>query len=400
MMNRREFLKAITLASTAPLWVRLGPLAGGVADAAVATPDRLLLVLYLAGGNDGLNTIAPYEDSLYTKARPTIALKPDEVFPLGNDSGYGMHKSLARVQSMWHNGQVAIVHNVGYPNPNFSHFESTYIWETGSPEQRFHTGWLGRYLDATDNASRGPVRAIAVGMDQLPRTLVSQGHGGVALNRLSDFSFADEGRADMALRRRAFKAFGSGATGDGSMRSKVLEAQDGTVDAVAAVSGAAKQVKTSLTPAQTVATMFGAGVGTEIGFIYIGGFDTHTTQRGAHANILGLADKAIGEFFDQAASLGLSDRATVMTFSDFGRRVGENASNGTDHGSSMPVLVMGPRVNGGFYGTRPDLGNLVDGNLDPSVHFGSVYGSVIAGAFGVDPAPILGGDFPLIPLIV
>jgi uncharacterized protein (DUF1501 family) len=399
MMNRREFLKAITLASSAPLWVRLGPLAGGVAEAATSTPDRMLLVLYLAGGNDGLNTIVPYTDSLYTKARPTIGLKADEVYPLGADGRFGMHKSLVRVQDMWHNGQVAIVHNVGYPNPNFSHFESTYIWETASPEQRFHTGWLGRYLDATDTSSRGPVRAIAVGQNQLPRTLISNGHPGVALNRLSDFTFADETRPDAALRRRAFRAFGAGSPADGSMRAKVIEAQDGTIDAVTAVSGAAKQVKTALTPAQTVATMFGAGVGTEIGFIYVGGFDTHTTQRGQHANILGLVDKAIAQFFDQAATLGLADRATVITFSDFGRRVGENASNGTDHGSSMPVLVMGPRVNGGFYGTAPDLGVLVDGNLDPSVHMGSVYGSVLAGAFNVDPAPILGGDYPLIPLI-
>jgi uncharacterized protein (DUF1501 family) len=399
MMNRREFLKAITLASAAPLWVRLGPLAGGVAEAATSTPDRMLLVIYLAGGNDGMNTIAPYQDGLYKNARPTIGLKADEVFPLGTDGYFGMHKSLTRVQSMWHNGQVAVVHNVGYPKPNFSHFDSTYIWETASPEMRFHTGWLGRYLDATDGASRGPVRAIAVGLDQLPRTLVSNGHSGVALNRLSDFSFADEGRADMALRRRAFMAFGGGAPADGSMRSKIVQAQDATVGAVAAVSGAAKQVKTALTPAQTVATMFGAGVGTEIGFIYVGGFDTHTTQRGAHANILALVDKAIGEFFDQAATLGLSDRATVITFSDFGRRFGENASNGTDHGSSAPLLVMGPRVNGGFYGPRPDLANLIDGNLDPTVHLGSVYSSVIAGAFNVDPAPIVGGDFPLLPLI-
>jgi uncharacterized protein (DUF1501 family) len=398
MMNRRDFLKAVTAASTAPLWVRLGPLAGErLANAASTTPARMLLVVYLAGGNDGLNTVAPFTSSAYKTQRPDLALRSDEVYGIG--SGFGLHQNLKRVHGFWNAGHLAVVHNVGYPNPNFSHFESTYIWETASPEQRFHTGWLGRYLDATDATSKGPVRAVAVGMDALPRTLIGTTHTGVALNALSDFSFADEGRADMALRRQAFAAFGAGASTDASMRSKVLAAQEGTVQAVAAVSGAAKTVKGALTPAQTVATMFAAGVGTELGFIFVGGFDTHTTQRGTHAAMLGLVDTAIGEFFDAAKALGLSDRATVITFSDFGRRVGENASGGTDHGSSTPILVMGPRVIGGQYGPKPDLGHLVDGNLAPSIHFGSVYGSVIADAFGVDPAPILGGDYPRINLI-
>jgi len=397
MMNRREFLKAITLASAAPLWVRLGPLAGSAADAAVATPDRMLLVLWLNGGNDGLNTVVPYLNADYKRLRPTVGLKADEVNPI--DGGFGLHKALKRVYSMYQQNQVAIVHNVGYSKPNYSHFESTYIWETASPEQRFHTGWLGRYLDATDPASHGPVRAVAVGMDQLPRTLISERYGATALNRLSDFSFTDDAKPDAALRRRAFKAFGNGAGADGSMRAKFVEAQAETVTAVEAISGATKGIKGSLTPAQTVATMFGAGVGTEIGFIQISGFDTHTSQRSAQSNQLAQVDKAIGEFFDKAATLGLSDRATVMTFSDFGRRVGDNASGGTDHGSSEPILVMGPRVRGGLHGTAPDLKDLQDGNLKPSMNLGSVYASVIADGLGVDPTPILGADYPRLSLI-
>lgn len=396
MMNRRDFLKALTLASAAPLWVRLGPLAGQAAEAAIATPDRLLMVLYLAGGNDGLNTVAPYSNSTYKKLRPDLALKSDEVFSIGG--GYGLHKSLKNVNAMWKAGQVAIVQNVGYPNPNFSHFDSTYIWETASPELRYNTGWLGRYLDATDGSSRGPVRAVAVGMDALPRTLISRNHQGIALNRLADFSFIDDGRADVALRRKAYMSFWAGSIDAASMRARVVAAQEGTATAISVVHDASKKVNTALTPAQTVATMFGAGVGTEIGFIYVGGFDTHTTQRGTHTQILTKADQAIKEFFDQAAKLGIADRSTVITFSDFGRRVGENASAGTDHGSSMPVFVIGPRVNGGFKGSAPDLSALDDGNLTPDTHFGSVYGSVIADAFGVDPAPIV-GSHSLIPLI-
>jgi uncharacterized protein (DUF1501 family) len=397
MMDRREFLKALTLASAAPLWVRLGPLAATAAEAAVPTPDRLLLVLYLAGGNDGLNTIAPYENATYKKLRPDLALRSSEVFPLGG--GFGLHRSMPTLNTMWKAGQVAVVHNVGYSNPNFSHFDSAYIWETASPELRYHTGWLGRYLDATDDQTNAPVRAIAVGLDSLPRTLIGENQNGVAMNRLADFSFIDEGRADADLRRRAYSAFGAGASNDSSMRSKVLAAQQGTTAAISAVADASKKVGGTMTPAQTVATMFGAGVGTQVGFIAVGGFDTHTTQRASHAQSLGLVDTAVKEFFDQASKLGLADRATVVTFSEFGRRVEENASEGTDHGSSHPVLVIGPRVNGGLKGAVPDLADLQDGNLKPTTHFSSVYGSVLADAFGVDPAPILGGDFPYIPLI-
>ena len=397
MMDRREFLKALTLASAAPLWVRLGPLAGTAAEASVPTPARLLLVVFLAGGNDGLNTVAPYSNAAYKRLRPDLALRSNEVFPLAG--GYGLHKAMPTVNSMWKAGNVAIVHNVGYANPNFSHFDSQYIWETASPEMKYHTGWLGRYLDATDGTRNAPVRAIAVGLDALPRTLIGRTQNGVAMNRLADFSFIDDGRADATLRRRAYRAFGAGAPADSSMRSKVIAAQDGTVAAITAVADASKKVGGPMTPAQTVATMFGAGVGTEIGFIQVGGFDTHTTQRGQHAQILQDVDLAIKEFFEQAAKLGLADRATAITLSEFGRRVEENASQGTDHGSSQPVMVIGPRVIGGLKGGTPDLTDLRDGNLKPSTNFGTVYGSVIADAFKVDPAPILGDTFPLMSLI-
>lgn len=396
MMNRREFLKAVALASSAPMWVRFSAIGAEAATGAVPIPDRLLLVLYLGGGNDGLNTVVPYLDPAYASARPTIGLKADEVSSIGG--GLALHKSLARVHGMWQQGQVAVVHNVGYPKPNFSHFDSTYIWETASPDMQYHTGWLGRYLDASEGPANGAVRAIAVGTGGLPRTLIGEEGAGFALNSLSDFAFADTGRADAALRRAAYASFGGGVP-TSAMHDKVLQAQNNMTSAVATVSQVAKGMAGPMTPAKTVAQMFAAGVGTQIGFITVGGFDTHTTQRGAHAARLKEVDTAIAEFFDAAGALGIADRVTVVTFSDFGRRVGENASSGTDHGSSMPVLVMGPRVRGGSYGSRPDLSELDAGNLVPAIHLGSVYSSVLAQSFGVDPAPIMGREYPLLPLL-
>lgn len=397
MMNRREFLKAVALASAAPMWVRFSAIGAEAATGAVPIPDRLLLVLYLAGGNDGLNTVVPYLDPAYASVRPTIGLKADEVSSIGG--GLALHKSLARVHGMWQQGQVAVVHNVGYPKPNFSHFDSTYIWETASPDMRYHTGWLGRYLDASEGPANGAVRAIAVGNGGLPRTLIGEQGEGFALNTLSDFAFADAGRPDAALRRAAYASFGAGVPSS-AMHDKVVQAQNNMMSAVATVSQVAKGITGPMTPAKTVAQMFAAGVGTQIGFISVGGFDTHTTQRTAHAARLKEVDAAIGEFFDAAAALGIADRATVVTFSDFGRRVGENASNGTDHGSSMPVLVMGPRVRGGSYGGRPDLTELDAGNLVPAIHLGSVYSSLLAQAFDVDPAPIMGTSYPPLSLLV
>jgi uncharacterized protein (DUF1501 family) len=396
MMNRREFLKAVALASSAPMWVRFSAIGAEAATGAVPIPDRLLLVLYLAGGNDGLNTVVPYLDGAYKSLRPGIGLKEDEVSSIGG--GLALHRSLARVHGMWRAGQVAVVHNVGYPKPSFSHFDSTYIWETASPDMQYHTGWLGRYLDASEGPANGAVRAIAVGTGGLPRTLIGEEGAGFALNNLSDFAFADAGRPDAALRRAAFASFGAGVPSS-EMHVKVLQAQNNMTSAVATVSQVAKGITGPMTPPKTVAQMFAAGVGTQIGFISVGGFDTHTTQRGAHAARLQEVDTAIAEFFDAAAELGIADRATVVTFSDFGRRVEENASNGTDHGSSMPVLVMGPRVRGGSFGSRPDLTQLDAGNLVPAIHLGSVYSSLLAQAFDVDPAPIMGTSYPLVPLL-
>jgi uncharacterized protein (DUF1501 family) len=386
MMNRREFLRAVALASTAPLWVRLGK----VADAAgsVPTPDRLLLVLYLNGGNDGLNTVVPFLDGAYKKQRPTVGLAPAEVLDIGD--GLALHGSLKNLKKMWDARELAIVHNVGYRNPDFSHTDSTYIWETGNWERRYHTGWLGRYLDETDSPEKGPVRAVAVGTGGLPRTLIGAGNDGVSLDRLSDFSFADVGYGDAASRRTAFLGFAAG-TNDGSMRSKIVAAQSNMVEAIGAVSQVAKNVEPALTPGETVAAMFAANVGTEIGFIMIEGFDTHTTQKGQHEALLTQVDKAVGEFFAAARSLGIADRVTTMTFSDFGRRVGENGGNGTDHGSSLPFLIAGPQVRGGIaHGTRPDLTDLADGNLKASISMETLYGSVISDILQTDPTPIVG----------
>jgi uncharacterized protein (DUF1501 family) len=184
------------------------------------------------------------------------------------------------------------------------------------------------------------------------------------------------------------------------MRSKVLAGQQRMVDAVNRVSGASEEFTiANPTAAQIVAQMFAAGVGTEIGFIGVGAFDTHVGQPTAHADSLKQADDAIASFFEAAKTLGLADRATVITFSDFGRRPEENAGSGTDHGSSTPLFVLGPRVRGGLYGRRPDLDTLDDtGNLVMEVPMQSVYASVLAQALRVDPAPILGGSYSTLPL--
>ncbi|MFY9587620.1 MAG: DUF1501 domain-containing protein, partial [Actinomycetota bacterium] len=233
-----------------------------------------------------------------------------------------------------------------------------------------------------------------------PRTLVGEGAGGVSLNSFSDFTFADAGYGDAAMRRAAFLGFADGAADDGSMRSRILAAQDNMVDAIGAVSEVAKTAKGALTPAQTVAAMMAANVGTEIGFITFGGFDTHTTQRGQQAAQLAKVDTAIGDFFTAARSLGIADRVTVMTFTDFGRRVGENASNGTDHGTSLPFLIAGPGVRGGvMHGARPDLSDLTNGNLKPSINMETLYGSVVSEVLGTDPAPIVGSSITPIKLL-
>jgi len=395
-LDRRTFVKGLAAAATTPLWVRIAAQAastGRVGSAPI--PSQLLLVVYLQGGNDGLNTVAPVLDPAYQRARPAIGLHQSQVRDLGQ--GQGLHSALTWLHGAWTRGQVAIVNGVGVAQPSYSHFESSDMWQTASTGGRFSTGWLGRYLDATAGARSGPVPAVAV-QDGLPLALRSDGDPGVALSDLAAFEFSDQDGWDQHTRHHALRQFASGANQPG-MFGRVTVAQSRMLDAVAGLRAEREhQQSHESTAGQTVAQVMGAGLGTQIGYITVPGFDTHQDQLERHTYALKTLDRTLHDFFTEAAAQGIADRSTVLVFSEFGRRVGQNG-DATDHGSAGPVFVVGPRVHGGFVGPKVDLTRLNDGNLVAGVEFRSVYASLLEQVLRADSASILGGQFPRLSLV-
>jgi uncharacterized protein (DUF1501 family) len=309
------------------------------------------------------------------------------------------------LHSLWQGGQLAVVHDVGYPQPDFSHFESMAIWQTASLDGRFRDGWLGRYLDVTDGGAPAAMRAIAL-QDGLPTALTSAKDEGIAIGSLSGFGFGDEGQTGSAARHRALASFEAlDGRGPQDMWGRVALAEARTVSAVEEVGSLTKAAGAGggagggvARPGQELAVLMGGGLGTEIGWVTVGGFDTHANQIAQQRQALTGLDTVCKDFFTEAASVGIAGRTTVLVFSEFGRRVGDNGS-GTDHGSAQPVLVAGPLVRGGFVGSRPDLTALNRGNLVAAVDYRSVYASLLEQVLHTDPDPLLGGSFPRLPLM-
>lgn len=391
-LSRRRFLQGVLAATTVPLWARLTP--AWSADSP-GRPDAHLLVIFLAGGNDGLNTVVPIGDPAYPRMRPKTGLRADEVLPIGG--GLALHGSLTGLRSRWGAGELAVIQGVGPTVADLSHFSATETWETASPTREFRTGWLGRYLDASADRSRGPVRAVGIG-PVMPRMLSGGGDPAITVRSLSDLQYVDHGRVDGDARHEAFELLAASGRAEGPMIEQVRAAQRRAIEVVAPISAANAGNTNEPGAAKTVAQLFGAGLGTEIGFVTISGFDTHAVQRGAHGYRLAELDSMIANFFAEARRLAVDDRSAVLVLSEFGRRVPENGSDGTDHGHGGTALVVGPPVRGGVYGNPPDLGALVDGNVPVTMDVRSLYASVLEQHLAADAEPILGGSFSTLPL--
>lgn len=368
-------------------------------------PDAgVLVVLTLYGGNDGLNTVVPAGDDAYQDARPELAYQPDEVLDLGD--GFGLNPGMKGMKGLWDNRKLAIVHGVGYPNPDHSHFRSMGIWQTGSPESSVPTGWLGRWLDATDG---NPLHALAIDPVLPPlfageRTAAaSLPAGGLALPK-GDLgsAFAALGTAEPGEERwraaaarsiadlhEASRVLGGAVGGPSESPEESGESGESSEERdKGASAGGAGGLAAQL---DVVARLIEAGVPTRAYSVSLGGFDTHADERGTQERLLGELDAALTPF---AARLARSDRgkqAVVLVYSEFGRRVRGNASEGTDHGTAGPVFVLGDRVTGGFHGEQPSLTDLDDDDLKSTTDFRDVYATMLSDVLGTDPAKILDG---------
>jgi uncharacterized protein (DUF1501 family) len=420
-LSRRQFLAlAGGVGAVGALGVALGPRAwdaafagGRPARGTLAPAGRSLVLVTLYGGNDGLNTVVPSGDPHYVAARGGLAVDPTSLLPMAD--GYSLHPSLPGFKKLWDAGHLAVVHGVGFANPNYSHFESMDIWQSGARGAPDGTGWLGRWLDRT-NAS--PLRAIGIG-PSVPMALTGAKIQGATLpggtiqfpgtrheqslfaqlagtSRTQALLAAAAARADADLievRRRIGGILDHTATVD-PLHLRRSGTDGAAALAIAAGGGGRSAPGVLATQLSLVANLVLAGAPTEVYSVELGGFDTHSNQAPSQAALLGELDTAVTAFVDALAHDPKGRETVVVVYTEFGRRVTGNASGGSDHGWANVVFVAGAPVNGGWYGEPPSLTTLSDGNLVFTTDFRSVYATVLGNVLGVDPKPFLGGRFP------
>ncbi|HEX7166141.1 MAG TPA: DUF1501 domain-containing protein [Acidimicrobiales bacterium] len=419
-LSRRDFLKRGAMAAAVPtLWPligRVGP-AFGLDDPDPSTALRnRLVVIFLSGGNDGLNTVIPMWDadgtqrrSVYQAARPTLQYADTAVLHLDlttDDAahGLGLHPSLTKLHAMYEAGRVAVVQGVDYPNHSYSHFESTDIWQSGQPLAAPDSGWLGRHLDRS-GIGAGELRAAAMTYD-LPLALRGTDKLGITIPTLP-FRFSDGTAAAADAKHAAAKLYANHPSSE-PLRQYWGERMDESVRIVETLEVAPATPNTGNGLANallTARTLLEGNYGTEVVFVAVGGYDTHELQRTAHQTLLTNLDNAIDTFFNGVPASGIpplsptvADRTMVMTFSEFGRRLKENGSAGTDHGAAAPLFLVGPpagRLVGGIHGDHPNVGTTlapVD-NILQTTDLRAVYQAVLE-QWLADPDPTLGAALP------
>ena len=402
-LTRRRFLVASGVTGAVALAAGAGTVGWReLADRAGSDPlssDASVLVLVtLYGGNDGLGTVVPYADPAYHDARSELAYDEGEVLKL--DDQLGLNPSMKGFKALWDADRLAVVRGVGYPKPDHSHFRSMDIWQTGSPERPVSTGWVGRWLDAT---GPDPLRAVSVGAT-LPPLAVGEKAAGVALS-LAGFTapagelgtgiaaLARPDAADPPVQAQAARSNATLLEATRALGPPLAAVDEGTEDDDEAQrqGGSAGGQGALGQQLAAVSRCIRAGVPTRVYAVSLGGFDTHADEKGTQSRLLGELDAAVTGFLD-----GLKDdrRVVVAIYSEFGRRVAANASDGTDHGTAGPVLVAGAGVRGGFFGDQPSLTALDDGDLRVTTDFRAVYGTLLERVLDTEAGRVLDGARP------
>jgi len=433
LRTRREFLRSTVLGGalswTVPAFLAntIATLQANAADSLVqpvtGKDGNILVVLQMAGGNDGLNTVVPHGNDYYHNARPKLGLKADDLLKLNDE--LALHRSLTGFKELFDKGELGIVQGVGYPNPNRSHFRSTEIWQTAVDSQRIEAhGWLGRFFDNTCSGC-DPTVAVNIGR-QMPQAFAAAQPLGVSLETPQNYRFISADRpegghmsTEESYRRLnepesemsenaggTISAIGGAATHPGGaldfLERVAMDAQVSS-DKIRGIASRtevqgnypASQLGNAL---KLVAKLIGGGLSTRVFYVSQGGYDTHTNQSAAHERLLKDLGNSVQAFVSDMKEQGNLSRVLVMTFSEFGRRVAENASGGTDHGAAAPMFLAGNRIKSGLLGRYPSLApkDLLQGDLGYTVDFRSVYAGVLENWLKTPSAPILGRSFPLL----
>lgn len=364
--------------------------------------ERILVLVQLNGGNDGLNTVIPVDDSLYYNARPGLSIAKSSSILI--EDGVGLHPSMSALESIYGEGAMGIIHSVGYPSPDLSHFKSTDIWISGSSsDDVLSTGWPGRYLDKVypDFEEEPPEKPLAVQIGGLS-SMVFQGpsnYMGMSLASVNLFSQLAQSGVVYDEESVPGTTYGAEMEFVRSVANDSYQYAEAIQDAAAAGTNSVEYPANNplADSMAVVAQLIRGSLDSKIYIVSLGGFDTHANQAGGHATLLQYVSDAVSTFLTDVDEAGRADDVLVMTFSEFGRRVNVNGSNGTDHGTAAPLFIFGSGVEGGTYGSLPNLANLdSNGNLIFETDFRAVYSTVLQDWFGLTPedtAEVFGGEF-------
>ncbi len=400
-LTRRSLLKASGVVGATALLAgaaRVGwaDLMDRAASSPLASGTPILVLVTMYGGNDGLNTVVPYADPAYHDARPELAYAPADVLHL--DDQLGLNPGLKGLQSLWQDHKLAIIRGVGYPKPDHSHFRSMDIWQTASPDTPVSSGWVGRWLDVTGD---DPLLALNIG-DVLPPLAVGTSATAAALS----LTPAKKSSSRDAVIGKLAAADPTDSPAAAQVASSYAAVQRVESTFAPVITGAAKPTDTAAPTGRAasgltdqlalVARCIRAGVPTRVYSVSVSGFDTHADEKVSQTAQLGSVDRALTGFRSAMAGDARAKDVVVMAYSEFGRRVKANASQGTDHGTAGPVFVIGDGVRSGFYGDQPSLTDLDNGDLKTTTDFRAVYSELLSTVLRTDPSRVI--DKPQSPL--
>ena len=435
--TRRQFLRTSMLGAAAswtlPVFLEktFFALDAMAADArtqiATGKDGTVLVVLQMAGGNDGLNMVVPYADDIYYRSRPKLGLPADKVLKL--DSYAGLNAKLTGLKSLFDEGHLSVVQGAGYPNPNRSHFRSTEIWQTASDADRNESeGWLGRYFDSCC-AGADPTVGVAIG-EETPQAFAAKTPTGITFSQPEQFRWRPSEKAEG--RMSAEESFFRELNGSAGAEEALAASEGGSIGAIPGKSKSDLSTIDFLTRTaldaqlssdkilaitrkyksnvpypegrlgaslSMIARMIAGGLPTRVYYASQGGFDTHASQVHAHERLMGELNGALSAFATDLRQQGNFDRVLLITFSEFGRRVVENANGGTDHGAAAPMFIVGGAVKPGLFGKYPSLSDLDHGDLKFNTDFRSVYGTVLDKWLDAPSQAVLGRKFPALPII-
>jgi uncharacterized protein (DUF1501 family) len=409
MITRRQFLKSsLAVAPAAVLMPSVFTRAVAAAAAGVTIlPNRTLVIVQMAGGNDGLNTIVPANDDRYYEVRPSVNVLPENVLAINREVGF--NPSLTAFKELWDEGVLGAVEGVGYPNPSYSHFQSMDIWDTADPEKHGgFAGWAGGYLEGIVVEKDEGIQSLAVGR-KMPRAFFTHGASVPIVDTIEAYRLqtAENTVADQQQRTDALlRLYRTGAASRpfGVHLDLTARAADSSSQELQAAHGryrsSVEYPDTRLGRSlQVVAEAITDVWGVRVAHVRIGGFDTHASQLPVHGDLLRDVAESMLAFYRDLQEHDQDQDVVMMTWSEFGRRVTENGSGGTDHGSAGPMFVLGTPVAGGLYGERPSLTDLAKNNFKYTTDFRQVYATMVEGWLRAPAEEVLGGRFEQIPLL-